>query len=279
MPIMFNSLLVSANLDPFNVKLARHSPSNRKISPFALWRRSPTEFEAFQCIQSNRVFKPKSYIASFIETPSSKNLFVGIYFVENIIHAPPNTIDPADGLDACGKHLYGIVKTDYLSEYKGRLYVGWSNRSFTLHASRNSIEVSELLSSYEEEPFPGYFKFKCNLSELKSLPCSWKTRLKEAKGVYLLTSLQANNHYVGSAAGAGGFLHRWMQHANTGGAAIGLQAHGAPDYQVTILQVAAGFETKDDIVRVENEWMRKLLSRTMGLNRQPQNAILPNDAQ
>ncbi|TXN74899.1 hypothetical protein FV228_04990 [Methylobacterium sp. WL18] len=98
---------------------------------------------------------------------------------------------------------------------------------------------------------------------------SWIERLRGAKGVYVLASLRSGEHYVGSAAGKGGFHQRWLQHAAVGGDAVGLQAHGAADYQVAILQVAAGFETDDEIVNLEHRWMNKLQTRGMGLNGQP----------
>jgi hypothetical protein len=63
---------------------------------------------------------------------------------------------------------------------------------------------------------------------------------------------------------------RWTQHAKIGGDAVGFQALAPSEYQVSILQVSAGFETDEDILRIEYAWMEKLQSRSMGINGNPQ---------
>jgi hypothetical protein len=78
---------------------------------------------------------------------------------------------------------------------------------------------------------------------------------------------------VGSAAGQGGFFERWKQHAKVGGDAVGFRSRESSEFQVAILQVSAGFETEDDIVRTEHAWMDKLQSRSMGLNGNPTSAV------
>jgi len=107
------------------------------------------------------------------------------------------------------------------------------------------------------------------LSELADLPLAWKAQLRAAKGVYVLTSATTREHYVGSATGRGGFFERWTQHAMVGGDAVGFKTLGPSEYQVSILQVSAGFETDDDILRTEYAWMEKLQSRSMGINGNP----------
>jgi GIY-YIG catalytic domain len=129
--------------------------------------------------------------------------------------------------------------------------------------------VIELLRDPEDEPFPGYLTFRRRLSELVDLPLSWKTQLRAAKGVYVLTSATTREHYVGSATGEGGFFERWTQHAKMGGDAVGFRALTLSEYQVSILQVASGFETDEDILHVESTWMEKLQSRSMGINGNP----------
>jgi hypothetical protein len=60
-----------------------------------------------------------------------------------------------------------------------------------------------------------------------------------------------------------------------GGDAVAFKGLAASEYRVSILQVSAGFETDDDIIRTENAWMEKLQSRKMGLNGDPGTAIAP----
>ncbi|WP_419830622.1 GIY-YIG nuclease family protein [Methylobacterium sp.] len=276
MPIMFNSLLRAEGLDPKNVRLVRHHTTVRKYrSPYSLWRAEPAEFDRYQSVQSKAVFTNGNQLASFVRTPSGDTLFVGMYGVNGLGVAPAGFVDPVTGEVVAGLHLYDLSRLDTLAEFKGKLTIEWGAGvlAWVQLAGNQDKAVRELRLGVVDEPYPGHTLFLAKLSEIAGLPATWIDRLRGARGVYVLTSAATGEHYVGSATGAGGFHERWLQHAAVGGAAVGLQAHQAPDYQVAILQVATGFETSDDIVRVENEWMRKLKSRTMGLNRQPQNAL------
>ena len=278
MPIMFNSLLEAEKLDPKNVRLVRHHTTSRKYrSPYSLWRELPDEFDRYQSVQSKAVFTIGNQLASFVRTPSGDTLFVGMYSVDALGVAPEGLFDPVIREVVAGLHLYTLTRLEALAEYKGKLTIEWGAGAlaWVQLAGNQNKRVRELRLRTLDEPYPGHTLFSAKLSEIAGLAPSWIDRLKSARGVYVLTSAASGEHYVGSATGEGGFHERWLQHAAVGGAAVGLQAHQASDYQVAILQVATGFETNDDIVRIENEWMRKLQSRTMGLNRQPQNALPP----
>lgn len=198
-------------------------------------------------------------------------MFVGVYVVNGKGFADENEIDPCSGLPCPGKGLYDTSRDDRLQDMQGRLVVDWgkSYRSWVQLAAKNDKRVIELLRDPEDEPFPGYFGFRCRLSELADLPLVWKSQLRAAKGVYVLTSATTREHYVGSATGQDGFFGRWTQHAKAGGDAGGFKPLGPSEYQVGILQVSAGFETDEDILRTEYAWMEKLQSRSMGINGNP----------
>ncbi|GJD75661.1 GIY-YIG nuclease family protein [Methylobacterium goesingense] len=279
MPIMFNSLLVEAGVEPNTVRLVRHHTNAANVirSPYRLWRENVAAFEQYQNVQGQDRFEVGRKVASFVRSPAGETLFVGLYDVTALGVAPEGFLDPVTGANLEGYHLYEMEICEQLSEFRGRLSIEWGlgALAWVQLAHRQNKAVREIRIAFQDEPYPGHFLFRCRLSDVSSLPSVWIERLREAKGVYVLTSADSGEHYVGSAAGTGGFHQRWLQHAAIGGAAVGLQAHAAPDYQVAILQVAAGFESEADIVRIENEWMRKIQSRTMGLNRQPQTALPP----
>ncbi|WP_267421671.1 GIY-YIG nuclease family protein [Methylobacterium sp. GC_Met_2] len=277
MPIMFNSLLKDAGIDPKGVRLVRHHDTRAEClrSPYSLWKEDPQLFEEYQCLQGGTPFQVGNHLASFVKTPQNETLFVGAYKVDALGVAPQGTTDLCTNHDCTGFNLYSISVISELSDYKGRLSIEWGQGYLAWYqlAHKQDKPIRELRIKFEEQPFPGYFLFRWKLNEINLLPVTWIDRLRAVKGIYVLTSLTSREHYVGSAASQGGFFQRWQQHAATGGAAVGLQAHGAADYQVAILQVAAGFESDDDIVRIENQWMAKLQTRGMGLNGQPrQNA-------
>jgi hypothetical protein len=114
-----------------------------------------------------------------------------------------------------------------------------------------------------------YLQFVKLLSEIASLPSSWKERLREAKGIYLLTCPRTKEQYVGKAGGNEGILDRWQTHALLGGDAVRLKSREPSDYQVSILEVAGSGASEEDISKSEQLWIRKLQSVLMGLNGNP----------
>jgi GIY-YIG catalytic domain len=273
MPITFNMMLEAEGIDPRDVHLARHHDTRPecKIPPYGLWRRDPALLEKYQCIQSTAQFRIGKLLASFVRTPSNKTLFVGLWTVTGKGVTDENDRDLCSDLPVPGLARYEMNRDDRLKEMQGRLVIDWGKGYLAWHqlAGRNDKKVIELLRDPEDEPFPGYFGFRCRLSELADLPRAWISHLRAAKGVYVLTSATTREHYVGSATGQGGFFDRWRQHAKAGGDAIAFKGLAPSEYQVSILQISAGFETDDDILRTEYAWMEKLQSRSMGLNGNP----------
>jgi GIY-YIG catalytic domain len=273
MPITFNMILKAEGIDPADVRVVRHHDTRPecKIAPYGLWRRDPTLLEKYQNIQRKDRFQVGKLLASFVRTPSDKTLFVGLYAVNAKGATDEHEIDPCSGLPCPGMVLYKTSRDDRLNDMRGRLVVDWGKGYLAWHqrANKNDKPVVELLRDPEDEPFPGYFVFRSRLTELADIPLTWKAQLRAAKGVYVLTSATTREHYVGSATGRGGFFERWAQHAKVRGDAVGFRALGPSEYQVSILQVSAGFETDDDILRTEYAWMEKLQSRNMGINGNP----------
>jgi hypothetical protein len=273
MPITFNMILKAEGIDPADVRVARHHDTRPecKIAPYGLWRRDPTLFEKYQGIQGKDRFPVGKLLASFVRTPSDKTLFVGLYAVNGKGVTGEHEIDPCSGLPVPGLVLYDTSRDDRLKDMRGRLVVDWGKGYLAWHqrANKNDKRVIELLRDPEDEPFPGYFAFRCRLSELADVPLTWKAQLRAAKGVYVLTSATTREHYVGSATGRGGFFERWSQHAKAGGDAVAFRTLAPSEYQVSILQVSAGFETDEDILRTEHAWMEKLQSRSRGINGNP----------
>ncbi len=204
-------------------------------------------------------------------------MFVGLYKVDGKGASDATDIDPSSNIPCPGIIKYEIARDNRLEDMQGRLVVDWGKGflAWVQFADRNDKEILELLRSpdQEDKPFPGYFTFSCRLSELSYLAPEWIEKLRSAQGVYVLTSASTREHYVGSAAGLGGFFERWMQHAKAGGDAFAFKGLAPSQYQVSILQVSAGFDSADDIVRIEHAWMAKLQSRSMGLNGSPASAV------
>ena len=95
-----------------------------------------------------------------------------------------------------------------------------------------------------------------------------RAALGAARGVYLLACPRTREHYVGSADGADGFFGRWMDYVTTGhGGNAGMRIRDPSDYLVSVLEVAGSTAGRSDILAMEEAWKRKLMSRSIGLNK------------
>jgi hypothetical protein len=275
MPIMFNTLLLQVGLDPKDVRLLRHQDTRSLTSrsPYVLWRDERSSFEEYQSRQKTDAVAQfnSRYWASFVVTPNSETLFVGIYQVKGkrlLDHDIPQV--RADGVNKAGEYyIYDLVLQDALNDLVGKLTIDWGSgtRQWRQRADNQDKTVVELRPDFKEPAFPGFLNFIEPLSRLDRLPPSWAVALQNAKGVYLLTCPKTKEQYVGSATGKDGFWQRWQEYIATGhGGNMGLKTRDPSDYQVSILEVAGTAATVKDMLEMEILWKRKLQSREMGLN-------------
>lgn len=273
--ITFNLLLRQAGLDPETVRLLRHQDrrADRDRAPYRLWRDFPDDFMTYQSrpgLKNAEELGRAKYWAAFVVTPENETLFVGLYMVgkpsPGMMGAPDVSVVGAAQNEPYV--VFPLQKSNLLSEFESKLVIDWG-KGFLKWAQRADTQnkpVLELRRAFKEEDWPGYLTFIKSLSEIANLPSFWAARLKEVKGVYLLTCPRTREQYVGSATGNDGFHGRWLQHLSAGGDAIGFQSREASDYQVSILQIAGSEASQRDILQAEQLWIRKLQSSAMGLN-------------
>jgi len=167
---------------------------------------------------------------------------------------------------------YPLRLADELRAYIGLLYIDWGGgasgkRAWRQRADNQTKPITELHLAGAWLPFPGFSAFIKPLSEILSLPPTWKQVLAATKGIYLLTCPDTKEVYVGSASGADGFLGRWTEYALNGhGGNVVLKRRQPSDYRVSILEVAGSQASDTDILALEARWKMKLQSREMGLN-------------
>lgn len=273
MGLRFNMLLEGAGIDPAEVRLLRHETDllhrhpgqyRRGSNPYSLWNEDPAAFEQWQSTQdtSQRALFRGRYWASFVAPYKGSSMFVGLYSVK---------LDgPAAGEPGADQYVCQLMEA--LSEYRGKLYVHWGDTSQSMRAwkqlaSNQDKRIVELRLTDREEAFPGIGLVR-RLSDIEAMPQTWKDRLTEAKGVYLLVCPRTGKQYIGSASSDdGGFLGRWRNYvANGHGGNIGMRKHGATDWVVTIVEIMGSAATRDEIVSREELWKLKLLTKDFGLN-------------
>lgn len=279
MGLNFNMLLVDADLDPRDVRLLRHQQAAATgLTPFALWRDEPDEFERYQSAQraDRRAYFASRYWASFVVPPDSSTLFVGLYEIGSYTSVPRDWMDPLHR--STTNHMrreldiYVYRRLPQFDQFAGRLKVDWGQgkRSWAQKAQgpKGNKPIIELTEVFREADFPGYTSFIANLASLATVPVAWIPALSAARGVYLLTCPRTREQYVGAAYGLQGFWGRWQSYVVTGhGGNEGLKSRDPSDYQISILEIAGSAATVDDICAMEALWKGKLQSREMGLNR------------
>ncbi|MWV27470.1 GIY-YIG nuclease family protein [Erythrobacter sp. GH3-10] len=278
MALRFNMLLQDEGYDPREVRLLRHQHVAKDgLTPYALWRDRPGEFERYQSAQKSdrSAYFASRYWAAFVVPPDGSTLFVGLYEIGDCAPVATDWIDPLmrQTSTQIGRALdiYQFERVPAFDHYAGRVRVEWGDgtRAWAQRASNRKGDkpVVELAREFREPDFPGFTNFIGNFGGLPSLPQSWVMALSAARGVYLLTCPRTFEQYVGSACGTEGFWGRWKDYAVTGhGGNIRLKSRDASDYQVSILEVAGSAATTEQILAMEQLWKRKLQSRDMGLN-------------
>jgi hypothetical protein len=269
--IGFNEVLRSEGVNPADVKLVRHQDTraSAKTTPYRLWHTSHERFELYQKIQRRLVFTGARLIASFVATALDETLFVGLYENKGLGKADTELIDPVSGKDVGGYHFYDLVMSSKLDSYRGRLIVDWGSgyRSWVQLARKKDKTVVEIRRSVSDPPFPGFMAFCEPLTELATMPTSWREALSAVSGVYLLIDPKTGKQYVGSARGAERFWGRWENYIASGhGGNLKMKELPRADYQVCILEVASSSASNEDIFNMEERWKRKLLSKRFGLN-------------
>ncbi|MBI1291988.1 GIY-YIG nuclease family protein [bacterium] len=269
--LTFNALLRAAGIAPADVRLLRHQQAHAGL--LDLWRTDRDQFDAYQQVQriSMRTTLASPYWASFIAGASGETIFVGLYAVRSQeVGAVDRAAALGGALDRAGTYdVYALDRLDALSASVGKLVVEWGQgyRSWVQRAERQDKPIIELRRAIRAAPFPGHRRFVRRLSQLETMPETWKAALASVGGVYVLACPLTQQLYVGQASGQGGFLGRWRAYvANGHGGNVGLRSRARTDFQVAILEIADP-ASGDDLDALEALWKLKLLSKDLGLNR------------
>lgn len=255
------------------MQLVRHqdSRSPRGSSPYSLWRNRREAFEAYQRIQRRDVFDTPGVLASFVVPGGGETLFAGIYRVLAVAPNASSETCPLNGtlFDAGTVNAYEIEALDDLQPYAGLLTIEWGEgtRSWVQRAQNQNKPVLEIRRRREDPPFPGFSHFRTKSNDLDLLPVTWSAILSATGGVYLLVSEVTGEQYVGSATGEEGFWSRWSAYAQDGHAGnVLLRQRGKPPYNISILETAPSYASRQDVIAAEQRWKERLGSRAFGLN-------------
>lgn len=103
--------------------------------------------------------------------------------------------------------------------------------------------------------------------ELHYLPESWKAKLSEWRGVYLIVDQADRRGYVGSAYGHDNLYGRWKNYADSLDGHNKLLRKRRPDrFLFSILELVSPAAEPDDVLKLESSWKERLHTRQFGLN-------------
>jgi hypothetical protein len=284
-----NDLLAKKGIDPKGVLVLRHRPQARELHKVLPWLAAerPDTFNAYQQAQRPRVEKAMQkadYVASFIDHGAGKALFIGLYrrgkfrplTFEQYWKIPANIEMRKFDLRGFVKGerdfvlWFDLAPTDFYKDWKGRLVVDWPGleRSWWRWADRNVIPISTIHPrSILDKEMQRWDELCFTWDELKVLPTTWKSALRQWRGIYFIFDESDGQGYVGSAYGTDNLLGRWLNYAARGhGGNKELRKRVAASFRFTILERVSPDMEAADVIRLEASWKDRLHTREFGMN-------------
>jgi hypothetical protein len=290
--VNLNDLLRGRGIDPEQVLVLRHRPSEPELNKVLPWlaAEKPDVFNAYQQTQTEKLEKAMlraSHIASFIGREAGKALFIGLYSigpskpltVEQFWQVPAYREMKAFGMKGFNAEKEGrssilwfdLVLTDFYSDWKGKLSVGWPppERSWWRRAHRNEMPVLAVLQdSALDAAMRPWDEINLTWADLAVLPTRLKAALSQWRGIYYIFDTTDGKGYVGSAYGEGNLFGRWLNYAASGhGGNTQLRKRDPKNFRFTILQRVSPDMEAEDVIRLENTWKERLHTRQpFGMN-------------
>lgn len=286
--MQLNDLLLKEEVPPKEVMVMRHRPTEpelRKVLPWLAADR-PEIFNAYQQTQTKtaeQALVKSKYLASFIGHEPGKAVFVGLYKVGK---CRPLSLCEYQAIPAYAElKLWGHVgfqglrpeilwfdldQLDFHSAWKGKLIVRCPppERSWWRWADRNEIFIDAILDESQfASAIPEWDELSLRWDELKILPTKLQDKLREWRGIYLIFDVGSSKAYVGSAYGHENILGRWLNYSRDGHGGNKLLRQSRPsDLRFSILQRVSPDLEPDKVIKLENSWKNRLLTREFGLN-------------
>lgn len=284
--LTLTSLLDDAGLPFDNIIVARHTPKEpplrRVIKAIVVQR--PDLFRVYQSVQGEKLesaMTRAAYMASFLDNGPGSAIFAGLYRIgrsRKVTQALFNAVPENRELLALGMDdewnrdplMFEMELNDGLSEWIGRLCVGWSvnPRPWWQWAKRERFPVTALHPENMLSPaMPPWEEIVLSGAELQLLPPSWQAKLFEWRGIYLIFDVAREKGYVGAAYGPENLLGRWRNYAASGhGGNVQLRSCKRTDLRFSILQRTSPDMPIDEVQALESRWKARLHTRSHGLN-------------
>ena len=278
--LYFSDILKKVGINPKEVNLIRHAYSDKGFKICA----DAGKIYEYTCHQRKDFNKGYKYWAVFI---SGKGTLAKLYALYEVgaCHADTPDMMP-DGLpEAEAKHytgngsIYELKRSELIKEYEGKLTIDWGTSARMWHQKGTTEKAIVSIMPDEKKVFMGYESVLLSYDQLKEIIDNqevyeaWHTALRSVNAIYLIVDTETGKQYVGSAYGTDGLFGRWNCYVNT--------YHGNnkemkkvicayPEryhaFQFSILQILPKTLVPDDVIAIESQWKKKLLSIDYGMN-------------
>ncbi|WP_171052610.1 GIY-YIG nuclease family protein [Ruegeria sediminis] len=291
----FKDLLRAHGFDPDareRIVLLRHHPFEPRLARAIPWiiTEHPELFEAYQSVPGRpaTAIRRAEFVASFLGLVPGKAHFIGFYrvigsraldFATFWQIAENQTLRDmgyegltAERVEQVGTEMqFDLERLPFYSDWRGRLVIDYPppERSWFRWVDRGSFPVHAILEeSAFAAPPPDWREIDLTFAELANLPASWRARLAEWRGIYLIFDEEDRRAYVGSAYGRDNILGRWQAYARDGhGGNRELRDRNPRNFRFSILERLAPDLPPEDVIARENSWKQRLHSRQpFGLN-------------
>ena len=280
----FNDLLKLVSIDPQQVIVLRHRPSEpelRKVLPWLAAERHDL-YNAYPQTHGEKVekaFLRATHVASFIGHTPGKALFIGLFKIgqnkelsfKQYWEIPAHQeLKSKFGMIGFGRKRPSVLRfdlpaTSIYAEWKGKLIVRWPppERSWWRRAHKNVLGVEAIVEqSVLTAAMPPWNEMVFDWNEIEILPTSWRAVLSQWRGFYLIFDKSDGKFYVGSASGTENILGRWMNYATSqhGGNRL-LKSRDPMNFSFSMLERVSPDMTSENVVRLENTWKQRFLAR------------------
>lgn len=266
--IKLNDILKLGNLD--NVKVRFNLMFEGNWNPIEMFKNNEMDIIInghYWNYNKNKSYKEGQVTIGFIRIKSKEDLWL-LFHIGKIT----KDLNIQNGVG----YEYEVL-TEY-EKYFGRLIVRFKNKSQNMIRKAESVidncEIAQILPDvFDNDIFPGYDKVNITWNELSRVITkdTWKTALKNQKGVYLITDISNGKMYVGAAYGNEMILNRWKYYVKTGnGGNKELKElsfeHIKENFKYSILDIFKSTTDEKVIIERESWWKKTLLSRKFGYN-------------
>lgn len=276
--LLLSDILKKTDIDPKNIMLVRHVLSNDKCRQYV----NNNMVEEYTCIQKENFKNKYDYWLVFISREGTTAILDSFYKVNgeysNIPENMPEGFVAPEDFDGNGKY-FELERLDTFKEFEQRLMIEWGEGYRMWHQKATTEKEVIAIQKEKKIPFSSYddvILLYPKLKEIIDYPdvySDWHTALSNVYGIYLIVDTKTGERYVGSAYGEKGILQRWTSYVNTKDGddkkiieLLDKHPERYNEFQFSILRVLPSDMDKDEVIRIENKFKEKLLTRKFGLN-------------